>query len=327
MRRREFIAGLGSMAAVWPLASLAQQRAVPVIGVLGTTSPDKSVPSLSGFRQGLKAAGFNEGENVAIEYRWAEGNYDRLPTLAAELAHLAVNVIVAVDGLPSTLAARASTTTVPIVFLTAADPIQYGLVNSLNRPGGNLTGVLTVNVELVPKRFEMAHEIMPTATTIGFLVNPSSPLSQTMIADALAAGRAIGVQVHTVNASTEDDFDKVFATLAELRARLLVIGADPFFNSRSEQLASVALRHGVAAVYQYREFAAAGGLMSYSPDIIDPARQVGTYAGRILKGAKPSDLPVQPNTMVELILNLKTARALGLTVPLTLLARADEVIE
>jgi len=326
MRRREFIVGLGS-AAVWPLASLAQQRAVPVIGVLGTTSPDKSVPSLSGFRQGLKAAGFNEGENVAIEYRWAEGNYDRLPTLAAELAHLPVNVIVAIDGLPSTLAAKGSTTTVPIVFLTAADPIQYGLVSSLSRPGGNLTGVLTVNAELVPKRFEMAHEIMPTATTIGFLVNPSSPLSQTMIADALAAGRAIGVQVHTVNASTEDDFDKVFATLAELRAHVLVIGADPFFISRSEELASVALRHGVAAVYQYREFAAAGGLMSYGPDIIDQARQVGTYAGRILKGAKPSDLPVQPNTKVELILNLKTARALGLTVPLTLLARADEVVE
>ena len=326
MRRRDFIAGLAS-ATAWPLASLAQQRAVPVIGVLGTTSPDKSVPSLSGFRQGLKAAGFNEGENVAIEYRWAEGNYDRLPALAAELAHLPVNVIVAIDGLPSTLAARASTTTVPIVFLTGADPIQYGLVSSLSRPGGNLTGVLTVNVELVPKRFEMAHEIMPTATTIGFLVNPSSPLSQTMIADALAAGRAIGVQVHTVNASTEDDFDKVFATLAELRARVLVIGADPFFNSRSEQLASVALRHGVAAVYQYREFAAAGGLMSYGPDIIDQARQVGIYAGRILKGAKPSDLPVQLNTKVELILNLKTARALGLTVPLTLLARADEVIE
>ena len=326
MRRREFIAGLGT-AAAWPLASLAQQRAVPVIGVLGTTSPDKSVPSLSGFRQGLKAAGFNEGENVAIEYRWAEGNYDRLPALAAELAHLPVNVIVAIDGLPSTLAARASTTTVPIVFLTAADPIQYGLVSSLSRPGGNLTGLLTVNAELVPKRFEMAHEIMPTATTIGFLVNPSSPLSPTMIADALAAGRAIGVQVHTVNASTEDDFDNVFATLAELRARVLVIGADPFFNSRSEQLASVALRHGVAAVYQYREFAAAGGLMSYGPDIIDQARQVGIYAGRILKGAKPSDLPVQLNTNVELILNLKTARALGLTVPLTLLARADEVIE
>ena len=310
MRRRDFIAGLAS-ATAWPLASLAQQRAVPVIGVLGTTSPDKSLPSLSGFRQGLKAAGFNEGENVAIEYRWAEGNYDRLPTLAAELAHLAVNVIVAIDGLPSTLAARASTTTVPIVFLTAADPIQYGLVSSLSRPGGNLTGVLTVNAELVPKRFEMAHEIMPTATTIGFLVNPSSPLSQTMIADALAAGRAIGVQVHTVNASTEDDFHRVFATLAELRAGVLVIGPDPFFNSSSEQLASVALRHGVAAVYQYREFAAAGGVMSYGPDIIDQARQVGTYAGRILKGAKPSDLPVQPNTMVELILNLKTARSLS----------------
>ena len=325
MRRRDFIAGLD--AAAWPLPARAQQRAVPVIGVLGSTSPDKSVPSLAGFRQGLKAAGFNEGENVAIEYRWADGNYDRLPALAAELAHLPVNVIVAIDGLPSTLAARASTTTIPIVFLSAADPIQYGLVNSLNRPGGNLTGVLTVNAELVPKRFEMAHELMPTATTIGFLVNPSSPLSQTMIADALAAGRTIGVQVHTVNASTEDDFDKVFATLVELRARVLVISPDPFFNSRSERLASVALRHGVAAVYQYREFAAAGGLMSYSPDIIDQARQVGTYAGRILKGAKPSNLPVQPNTNVELILNLKTARALGLTVPPSILVRAVEVIE
>ena len=325
MRRRDFIAGLG--AAAWPLPARAQQRAVPVIGVLGSTSPDKSVPSLAGFRQGLKAAGFNEGENVAIEYRWAEGNYDRLPALAAELAHLPVNVIVAIDGLPSTLAVRASTTTVPIVFLTGADPIQYGLVNSLNRPGGNLTGVFTVNAELVPKRFEMAHELMPTATTIGFLVNPSNPLSQTMIADALAAGRATGVQVHIVNASTEDDFDKVFATLAELRARVLVIGADAFFNSRSEQLASVALRQRVATVYQYREFAAAGGLMSYSPDIIDQARQVGTYAGRILRGAEPSDLPVQPNTKVQLILNLKTASALGLTVPLTLLALADEVIE
>jgi putative tryptophan/tyrosine transport system substrate-binding protein len=326
MRRREFIAGLGG-AAVWPLAARAQQRAIPIIGLLGATSLDKSVPLLAGFRQGLKAAGFNEGENVAIEYRWAEGDYDRLPALAAELARIPVSVIAAIDGLPSLLAAKASTSTIPIVFLTAADPVQYGLIDSLNRPGGNITGVATLNAELVPKRFEIAHEIMPTATTIAFLVNPTNPLSQIMIADALAAGRIIGVQIHTVNASTEDDFDKVFETLAALRARVLVIGADPFFNSKSEQLATLAQRGGVAAIYQYREFAAAGGLMSYGPDIIDQTRQAGGLTGRILKGAKPDDLPVQQNTKVELILNLKTAQALGLTVPVTLLGRADEVIE
>jgi putative tryptophan/tyrosine transport system substrate-binding protein len=326
MRRREFIAGLGGTAAL-PLVARAQQRAIPAIGLLGTTSPDKSVPWLTGFRQGLKAAGFNEGQNVAIEYRWAEGNYDRLPALAAELVHIPVNVIAAIDGLPSVLAARTSTSTIPIVFLTAADPIQYGFINSFIRPGGNITGVVTLNAELVPKRFELAHEIMPAATTVAFLVNPTSPLSQTMVADALTAGRAIGVRVHTVNASTEDDFDKVFGTLAELRVNVLVIGADPFFNSRSEQLANLALRRGVASIYQYREFAAAGGLMSYGPDSVDQGRQVGIYTGRILNGAKPDELPVQQNTKVELILNLKTASALGLTVPLTLLAVADEVIE
>jgi putative tryptophan/tyrosine transport system substrate-binding protein len=309
------------------LVARSQQRAVPTIGYLGTTSPDKSVPGLTGFRQGLRAAGFHEGENVAIEYRWAQGDYDRLPALAAELARIPVSVIAAIDGLPSLLAAKASTSTIPIVFLTAADPIQYGLINSLSHPGGNITGVVTLNAELVPKRFEITHEIIPTAWTFAFLVNPTNPLSQTMTADALAVGRVIGVQVHTVNASTEDDFDKVFETLAELRAHVLVIGADPFFNSRSEQLATLAQRRGVAAIYQYREFAAAGGLMSYGPDVIGQTRQAGGQTGRILKGAKPDDLPVLQNTKVELILNLKSARALGLNVPLTLLGRADEVIE
>ena len=326
MRRRDFIAGLG--AAAWPLPARAQQRAVPVIGVLGTTSRDKSVPSLAGFRQGLKAAGFNEGENVAIEYRWAESNYDRLPALAAELAHLPVNVIVAIDGLPSTLAARASTTTVPIVFLTAADPIQYGLVNSLNRPGGNLTGVTVLGGEIGPKRLELLHELIPTTQVMALLINPTNPgLTETISRDAQAAARVLGLQLHVLRASTAGEIDEAFATLRKVRAGGLVLSADTFFTSRLDQFVALGRRDAVPTIYHTREFVAAGGLMSYATDFSEAWRQAGIACGRILSGEKPSELPIQQAVKVELVINLKTAKALGLTVPATLLVSANEVIE
>jgi putative ABC transport system substrate-binding protein len=327
VRRREFITIVGGTAATWPLAARAQQPSVPVIGFLSTESPDRFAPWVEGFRQGLKSAGYAEGENVAIEYRWAEGHYDRLPALAADLVRRQVTVIAATDGLPSVMAAKAATGTLPIVFLTAADPIAFGLVASLNRPGGNITGVVTLNAEVGPKRLELLHEAIPTATAIALVVNPTNRVSEGLVRDAHAASRSLGLRLHVLNASSESDFDTVFSTLIQLQAGALAIGADPFFNGRSAQLAVMALRHAVPSIYQYREFAAAGGLMSYGTDIHHASRQVGVLTARILKGDKPADLPVQQVTKVELIINLKTAQALGLTLPLPLLGRADEVIE
>jgi len=282
---------------------------------------------VAAFRQGLNEAGYVEGRNVAIEYRWAEGHYDRLPALAADLVQQKVTVIAATST-PAALAAKAATSPVPIVFTTGGDPIKLGLVASLGRPGGNLTGVTTLNVEVGPKRLELARELFPGATTFALLVNPASPLTATVSKDLQAVADTLGVRLHVLHASTEADFEAAFATAAQLRAVALVIStADPLFNSHAAQLGALALRHSVPAIYQYREFAAAGGLMSYGGYATDTYRLGGVYTGRILKGEKPADLPVQQATKVELIINLKTAKALGITVPLPLSGRADELIE
>jgi putative ABC transport system substrate-binding protein len=298
---------------------------MPVVGFLNSASPDGYAPYVASFRQGLKETGYVEGQNVAIEYRWAEGQYDRLPAMAAELIRRQVAVIVANN--PGNLAAKAATTTIPIVFTTGGDPVQMGLVASLSRPDGNVTGATELGVEVTPKRLELAHELVPTATIIALLVNPTNPNAVAQLRDLPAAARILGVQLHVLHASTERDLDAVFATLGQLRAGALVIGTDGIFTSRSEHLAALTVRHAVPAIYQNRAFAAAGGLMSYGGSTQDIYRIAGAYAGRILKGAKPADLPVIQSTKVELFINLKTARALGLTVPDTLLARADEVIE
>jgi putative ABC transport system substrate-binding protein len=327
IRRREFITLLGG-AAAWPLLARAQQPAMPVIGYLGSESPDAFAGRLRAFRQGLSETGHVEGNNVAIEYRWAENQYDRFPALMADLVRREVTVIVAVTGTPPALAAKAATATIPIVFATAGDPVSLGLVASLNRPGGNLTGVATLTVELGPKQLEVLGELVPTATIIALLVNPTNPTNAERLSrDLQAAARTLGLQLHVLHASTERDFDAVFASLPRLRAGALVIGSDPFFNSRSQKLVALALHHAMPTMYPFREYAMAGGLISYGNSFADAHRQVGVYTGSILKGAKPADLPVQQATKVELIVNLKTAKALGLTVPPTLLARADEVIE
>jgi putative ABC transport system substrate-binding protein len=327
MRRRQFITLLGG-AAAWPLAARAQQAAMPVVGFLGTESAELWADPLRAFRQGLSETGHVEGRNVAIEYRWAEGQNNRLPALAADLVRRGVTVIAAPLSISAAQAAQAATATTPIVFLTAGDPVAFGLVASLNRPGGNLTGVTNLNVEVGPKRLELLHELLPTETILALLINPTNPTAETLARDLQAAASTLAVQLHVLHASTESEFDSVFATLVKMRAGGLVIGADPFFTSRSERLAALALRHGMPTSYQWSEFAAAGGLMSYGgKSLADEFRQVGVYTGRILKGEKPADLPVEQVTKVELVINLKTARALGLTVPLALLARADEVIE
>jgi len=322
MNRREFIMLLGG-AVAWPLAARAQQ-AMPAIGFLGSESFEDR---LRAFRQGLRDTGYVEGNNVAIEYRWAEGQNDRLPTLAANLVRIRVTVIATPDT-PAALAAKAATTTIPIIFFTAANPVEIGLVANLARPGGNLTGVTTLGLEVGPKRLELLHELVPAATTMALLVNPTSlALSERTTRDLQTAARALGLKIHVLHASTEREIDSAFATFAQLRAGGLVIGPDAFFTSRAEELAALALRHRVPAIYQFREFVEAGGLMSYGTDLTDGNRLTGVYTGRILKGEKPADLPVQQSSKAELIINLKTARALGLTVPLPLIGRADEVIE
>jgi putative tryptophan/tyrosine transport system substrate-binding protein len=327
MRRREFITLLGGAAAAWPLAVRAQQPAMPVIGFLGPGSAESDAYRVTAFRQGLNEAGFIDGQNLTIEYRWAEGRNDRLPAMAADLVHRQVAVIVA-TSLPAALAAKAATTTIPIVFETAANPVKLGLVASLNRPGGNVTGVTQLAEEIAPKRLELLHELLPKASVLALLVNPTaSAIAEPQSRVVLSAARALGVELNIVNASTERDFDAVFTKLTELRSGGLVIGGDAFFTSHIEQLAALTVQHAMPAIYQWRAFAAAGGLMSYGSNITDMHRLVGIYTGRILKGDKPADLPVQQATKIELYINLKTAKALGLAVPLSLLARADEVIE
>jgi putative ABC transport system substrate-binding protein len=304
----------------------AQQAAVPVVAFLNSGSRDGYVPMVAAFRQGLKETGYIEDRNVAVEYRWAEGQYDRVPAMAAEVVRRQVAVIVA--NSPGVMAVKAATTTIPIVFTTGTNPVQIGLVPSLSRPGGNVTGVTQLHQEVAPKRLELAHQSVPTATVIAVLVNPTDPSSsETQLKNLQAAARVLGVQLHVLHASTEQDFDTVFATLVQLRAGALVIGTDAFFTGRSEQLAALALRHAIPTIFQEHEFAAAGGLMSYGGSTTDIYRIAGTYTGRILKGERPSDLPVQQATKLELLINLKTAKVLGLTIPETLLATANEVIE
>jgi ABC-type uncharacterized transport system substrate-binding protein len=326
MKRREFITLLGGAAVSWPLAARAQQ-ATPVVGFLGSASPEAYARRLRAFHQALKETGYVEGQNVEVEYRWAGGQYDRLPALAADLVRRQVAVIIAA-GAQATLAVKAATTTIPIVFSIATDPVAEGLVASLNRPGGNLTGITSLNVEVGPKRLELLHQVVPSATSMALLVNPTNPSIAEPFSRALqAAARVLGLQLHVLHASSEREIEAAFATLVKLRAGGLVIMPDQLFIARSEQLAALTVRHAVPSVHLFREFAAAGGLISYGSDEGEYYRQVGIYIGRILKGEKPSDLPVQQVTKVELIINLKTARALGLTIPLPLLARADEVVE
>jgi len=323
--RREFITLLGSGAA-WPLAARAQQPTMPVIGFLNSESLNLYAPLVHAFRQGLNETGYVEGRNVAIEYRWADGQYDQLPALVADLIRRQVTVIAANSPAP-VLAAKAATTTIPIVFSTGYDPVAAGYVASLARPGGNLTGVTSLTAEVGPKRVELLQELVPTARRIALLVNPAAGvMSETISTNLQVAARKLGLQFQVLHASAARDFDTVFATLAQLQIGGLVIGSDPFFNSQSKQLAALAIRHAVPAAYQYREFAAAGGLMSYGGSLTDMYRQFGIYTGRIIKGEKPADLPVQQSTKVELFINLKTAQLLGLTVPLPLLGRANEVI-
>ena len=328
MTRRDFITLLGGAAAVWPLAGHPQQPAMPVIGFLGSESPDRFEGRVRAFLQGLADMGYVEGRNFAIEYRWAEGKNDRLPQLAAELVDRRVAVIAAIGGTPAALAAKAATSTIPIIFNTGGDPVKLGLVKSLNHPSGNLTGVTPLGVEVGPKRLELVHELVPDANVVALLVNPSNPtLAETVSRETLIAAKTLGLQLHVLRAATESDFDAVFESLKEKRAGALVIGTDIFFSARSEKLAMLTVRHAVPAIYQYHEFAAAGGLMSYGGSLSGAYRQVGVYTGRVLKGESPADLPVQQATKVELIINMKTAKTLGITVPLSLLGRADEVIE
>jgi putative tryptophan/tyrosine transport system substrate-binding protein len=326
MKRRAFITLLGGVAA-WSLPARGQQS-MPVIGILAAAAPEANAIRLRAFHEGLRMAGYVEGQNVKIEYRWAEAHTGRLPELAADLVRDRVAVLVTAGGTASALAAKAATSEVPIVFATSADPVELGLVASLNRPGGNVTGVTSLNLEVVPKRVELLHELLPSVTSMALLLNPAVPaLAEPLSRLSQAAAQALGLELHVVQASSDRDFDAVFERLIQLRVGALVIGPDNLFTAHSGQLARLTVRHAIPAIYEFREFAAAGGLMSYGSSEPEYYRLVGTYAGRVLKGDKPADLPVQQSTKVELFLNFKTAKALGITVPLPLSGRADEIFE
>jgi putative ABC transport system substrate-binding protein len=328
MLRREFIMLLGGAVAVaaWPLRAHAQQP-MPMIGYLSPGSPESDTFRLTGFRQGLTEAGYVEGENLAIEYRWAEDQHNRMSALASELVRRQVTVIAAA-GIVPTFAAKAATSTIPIVFLAGVDPVESGLVGSLNRPGGNMTGVAILTVELEAKRLQLLHELVPAAAAIAFLANPTNPAATERETRYLEnAARSLGLQLHILPASTASEIDAAFGTLAELRAGALVVSTDPLFTNHRAQIIALTARHAVPAIYDYIEYPVAGGLMSYGPDLADSYRQVGVLTGKVLKGAKPADLPVQQVVRVELVINLTTAKTLGLTIPQALLGRADEVIE
>jgi putative ABC transport system substrate-binding protein len=328
MQRRDFIALLGGATVAWPLAAHAQRPAMPVIGFIDSRSPEALGERLRKFRQGLKDSGYTEGENVAIEYRWAENQANRLPDLAADLVRRHVSVIVASGGVPVVFAAKAATTTIPIVFLTADDPVRLGLVTSVARPGGNVTGINFFNAELVAKRLELLREMLPRAERIALLVSPSALANtETTLRDVNVAAHAMGVQISVLRADTSREIDAAFAEIARQRPDALFVGEAPFINARRVQLVQLAAHHAIPAIYSSREFSEIGGLMTYGADISDAYRQVGVYAGRILKGAKPADMPVLQTNKFELIVNAQTARMLGLTVPQTLLTSADEVIE
>jgi putative ABC transport system substrate-binding protein len=328
MQRRQFITLLGGAAATWPLTAQAQQPAIPVIGFLHGASIDAVADRVRAFRQGLKDTGFIEGDNVAIEFRWAEDQIERLPALAAELVRRQVTVIAAVGGNLPALAAKTATSTIPIVFAVGEDPVGLGLVASVARPGGNLTGINFFAAELHAKRLELLRELVPGAIRVAVLINPGNAVNaETTLRDAQAAAHAVGLQMQIIRASTSREIDAAFATMARERPDALLVGGDPFFNSRRMQLALLTARHAVSAIYASREYVEAGGLMSYGPNFLDAYRQVGGYVGRILKGAKPTDLPVVQSSKFELVINAQTARILGLTVAPTLIARADDVIE
>lgn len=326
MRRREVTKLIAGAALTYPFAALAQQRKMPTVGLLVSTSAEAYASRIAFVRQGLSETGFEEGRNVAIEYRWAENQYDRLPELAADLVRRQVDVIVAITTI-ATLAAKAATTTIPIVFEAGGDPVALKLVTSLNRPGGNLTGVSLLNVELGAKRLELLREVVPAAEIVGLLVNPDAPNVGRLTKEVRAAAERLRITLHQLHATAESDFEPVFAKLRTLGAGALMIGTDPLFNAGSERLAALATLHAMPTIYQYRAFAAAGGLLSYGGSSTEPFRQVGLYTGRVLKGEKPAELPIQQSTKVELVINLRTAKAFGLNIPTPIIGRADEVIE
>ena len=327
MQRREFITLLGGAVVVWPLVAHAQQTPIPVVGFINAASAQNYTRQLAAFLKGLGESGYVDGRNVAVEYRWAEDQNDRLPAMAADLVHRQV-VVIAATSTPAALAAKAATTTIPVIFEVGSDPVELGLVASLSRPGGNVTGVTQSNIELAPKRLELLHELLPAVRVIALLVDPTDPANaNTTLSKVSAAARTFGLQLHVLNASNETDFAGVFAKLIQLGAGGLVVGGGPFLVSHEQQLAALTVRHAVPAASEHREFTAAGGLLSYGSDITDAYRLTGIYTGRILRGDKPAELPVQQATKVELYINLKTAKALGITVPLPLSGRADEVIE
>ena len=327
IKRREFITLLAGAAAAWPLAARAQQPAVPVVGILASVSPAPYAGFIAAIKEGLQQTGYIEGRNVTIEYRWAEGHYDRLPQQAIELVDRGVAVIILVGGGPTIAVAKAATATIPIVFVMGDDPVKSGAVTALNRPGGNATGVNLLTVAMEAKRLQLLHELVPNVAVVAIIVNPNNPQAAEQLQDLRAAARTLGVEVEVFKAGSPSDIDTAFASLVGRRAGALLVAADAFFNTRREQFVVLTARHALPAIFHFREFAAAGGLMSYGPSLTDAYRQDGIYAGRILKGEKPAEMPVQQAVKIELVINLQTARALGLTIPLPLLGRADEVIE